>query len=492
MLNLNKSSQRIGNTGQSLFLWVVLVTLLRLLFIALNARELDVDEAQYWAWSQQLDWGYHSKPPLIAWFIAFSTHWLGHAEFAVRFFSPLSYAVSTAAIYLSAKELYDQRSAFWAALSWLLAPAISFSAAIISTDPFMLMFEALSFYALVKALKHQHILAWIGLGLCMGLSFLSKYTALFFMVSMAFYLLWSKPRRKLLLTKGPYLAVLISSLVLLPNLVWNLNHHFVAFNHVSEHNIALTQMGLHPLKLITFWLAQMAMMGPILGVAFVVQLIQLKWPLKPEPDKLLFSFIFPLFLAVSIEALLVRAHSNWGVGIYIAVIIWVSHYLVQTKKIIYLKWSVGIHCVAMLFFYSAEIVMHHNHWLLKDRYNIYRREQGWHQALPSLKTLHQHYKKANYLFSDRTTLFKSLYYLPISPEQAYSWNPSQKPEDQLDLNTSMKTKKAQNFVWITEDPNNVEIREDFRSLRVVKKIDVPISQDKHKTLYWVWLSHYKG
>ena len=42
------------------------------------------EEAQYWTWSQNLDWGYYSKPPGIAWMIWLSTQWLGNTELRVR------------------------------------------------------------------------------------------------------------------------------------------------------------------------------------------------------------------------------------------------------------------------------------------------------------------------------------------------------------------------------------------------------------------------
>ena len=38
---------------------------------------LYVDEAQYWTWAQQLDWGYFSKPPGIAALIWLSTALFG-------------------------------------------------------------------------------------------------------------------------------------------------------------------------------------------------------------------------------------------------------------------------------------------------------------------------------------------------------------------------------------------------------------------------------
>ena len=38
------------------------------------------DEAEYWAWSRQLDWSYYSRGPLIAWLIRLATECSGWAE----------------------------------------------------------------------------------------------------------------------------------------------------------------------------------------------------------------------------------------------------------------------------------------------------------------------------------------------------------------------------------------------------------------------------
>ncbi len=49
------------------------LTALRLAALFLTPLELYPDEAQYWLWSRTLDWGYVSKPPMIAWLIAATT-----------------------------------------------------------------------------------------------------------------------------------------------------------------------------------------------------------------------------------------------------------------------------------------------------------------------------------------------------------------------------------------------------------------------------------
>ena len=71
---------------------ILVITSVRV--IALLSSELNFhgDEAQYWTWSQALDWGYYTKPPMIAWIIHSTTWVLGDAEWATRISSPLLHA----------------------------------------------------------------------------------------------------------------------------------------------------------------------------------------------------------------------------------------------------------------------------------------------------------------------------------------------------------------------------------------------------------------
>ncbi len=480
------------STQGQLLLWIVLVTALRLLFIAFNGRELDGDEAQYWAWSQQLALGYHSKPPFIAWVIAASTAFLGHSEFAIRIISPLSYALSSYWIYLSAALLYNVRTAFWSGLSWLLLPGVIFSAAIISTDPLMLLFWSLAFYAFVKALADSHWRWWMVLGLALGLSILSKYTAAFFAISMLCYLILSPRYRHYLKSTKLYAAFLIALLILLPNLVWNVEHHFAAFSHVAQHNLSLEQVGFHPLKLLEFLAAQLGVFGPVLAIAVVAQCFQLKWPLRQEEDSLILCFMVPLFFVVCLEALLVRSYANWAAGIYVTATIWATHYLLGAQRFKYLKWSTMVYALGMLLFYSFELYLHANTLLLNDKINFYKRELGWRQAAPVLKELYQQHPDVNYLFQDRIILFKSLYYMRLDPQKAYSWNPGQVPEQQFDLNTDMNTTWGQNYILISKEPSNPDINSHFRQARPLGKLELRISRDKVQTLYYSELIDYKG
>ncbi|MCK6389176.1 MAG: hypothetical protein L6Q65_16485, partial [Zoogloea sp.] len=68
-----------------------LLTAYRLWVIQHLGIDLYVDEVQYWTWSQALDWGYFSKPPVIAALIAASTALLGNGLIAIKLPSLLLY-----------------------------------------------------------------------------------------------------------------------------------------------------------------------------------------------------------------------------------------------------------------------------------------------------------------------------------------------------------------------------------------------------------------
>ena len=67
---------------------IIGVALMRLVALAISPVALYADETQYWIWSREFDWGYFSKPPMIAWLIAASTTLLGDSDFAVRLVFP--------------------------------------------------------------------------------------------------------------------------------------------------------------------------------------------------------------------------------------------------------------------------------------------------------------------------------------------------------------------------------------------------------------------
>ena len=75
---------------------------------------------------------------------------------------------------------------------------------------------------------------WLWVGLWMGLGFLSKYTALFQLLSWAVFFALYPPGRRQLKRPGPYLALLINLLCSIPVLIWNSRNDWITVIHVSQ------------------------------------------------------------------------------------------------------------------------------------------------------------------------------------------------------------------------------------------------------------------
>ena len=70
---------------------LAVLTVIRLIGLKFSVVDLFFDEAQYWAWSRELAFGYFTKPPLLAWIIAMAEPLCGSSEACVRAPAPLLY-----------------------------------------------------------------------------------------------------------------------------------------------------------------------------------------------------------------------------------------------------------------------------------------------------------------------------------------------------------------------------------------------------------------
>jgi len=97
--------------------------LLVIIIILFAGFRLGPDEAQYWTWSQSIDWSYYSKPPGIAWQIWLGTYLFGQTEWGVRSITVILAVIQAIIVYRLA--LYTglfQRTAFWCSLLMAFSP----------------------------------------------------------------------------------------------------------------------------------------------------------------------------------------------------------------------------------------------------------------------------------------------------------------------------------------------------------------------------------
>ncbi|MDC0037835.1 glycosyltransferase family 39 protein [Alphaproteobacteria bacterium] len=311
--------------------------MIKLIAIYLTNFDLFGDEAQYWIWSQSLDFGYYSKPPFVAWIISFFTFLLGNSFVIIKIIPITFYIISGYVIYLLSLELFNNKNqAALTAASFYLMPAVSFSSFLLSTDVFLIFFWSLSLLFFLKSIKNPLKINFFILGIFVGISFLTKYAAVYFLVSTIVLIFIDKKTRIVFFYKITNSLIFISSLllVLLPNIVWNNNLGWVTFLHTSD-NAGLEKATINLFQGFEFLLLQTLMLGPLLFIIFIFIIKKITFSFQ---TKFLLSFSFPIFLIVLLESILVRANANWAavalIGFFILMI---NRVFQSSKKIIFIN-----------------------------------------------------------------------------------------------------------------------------------------------------------
>ncbi|MEM6932659.1 MAG: glycosyltransferase family 39 protein [Pseudomonadota bacterium] len=292
------------------------------------------DEAQYWAYGQELDWGYFSKPPLVAGAIRLTTDLMGDSLFGLRLSSPLSHAAIATLIFLTARRLFGAAVGFWSSVGYTLAPGVGISSMIVSTDPIMMVFWAIALYALVRAGPEERIW-WAVIGLSIGLGMLAKYTMVAFAGGLIGWMLFSAPQRD---WRGLGLALGVAALVVMPNILWNADNSFATVTHVAE-DAAPGGSLFNPGKLAEFVGAQFGVIGVVFFAAMCLALWKRRtWLAEPEM-RLLAWQTFPLLLAITCLAFVTRAQPNWAVPAYVAGSIVAAQWLVKLHRERWILWG---------------------------------------------------------------------------------------------------------------------------------------------------------
>ncbi len=327
-----------------LLTWLVALTLWRLLAAQHTGMELYGDEAQYWTWSLQPDWGYYSKPPLLAWLIYLGTHLFGDSEIGVRSASLLLYPTTAWVIFLLVRRLLkdgagDQTipaatgrisqalqrmlhtdpepdaAAFWAGLLFATLPMTSLGSWLITTDAPLLLCWALALYFTVAALETGRWRDWLLLGVAVGFGMLAKYSMAFYGLGFAAYVLFSRERWPLLKDPKPYLAAALALLIVVPNILWNASHQFVSFHHTAEIS-ELNRSLFHPGALLEFFVGQFLVFGPITaGWLLALALRPRSW-FGDDRLRLLAAFTLAPIAAFLLLSLMSRAFANWAAFAY--------------------------------------------------------------------------------------------------------------------------------------------------------------------------------
>jgi hypothetical protein len=517
---------RQDTSGLWLLLALLLVTAYRGWCLYTSNLDLYLDEAQYWTWAQQLQWGYYSKPPVIAALIALTTSACGDGAFCVKSGALLLYPVVTLLIWAIARRLFGGRVALWSALAFLLLPGVSLSSTIISTDVPFFLFWTLALYAYLRAVEEPAAsppgaLAprwhwWLLAGAAAGLGLLTKYTMVIFALSVLLHLALTPPLRRHLRQPQLYVAMALALLIFAPNLWWNAQHGWPTLRHTADISHLNGDAGLHWNHLGDFLGGQFGVMGPIFFGAWLA--LTLWRPGRWYADRryrFLACFALPFLGLISLQALFGRANANWGAMAYATATIFLLALLLQQGRTTLLAAGLVFNLLLM------PIAYHFDGWTryfaidLTDKGSLshcfpawrklqacdepftlpdpYKRVRGWAELGRQAQVLQSQYPGALFLADARDVLAELMYYVHPHPLDAVLWNPRQVIDSHYALSTHMEDKTGRDFLYFTDASQlPPEVLNAFGSIEALPPLHVTVLRD-FALDYKVWhLQDFKG
>ncbi len=219
---------------QATLLLVFTSTLLRL--VTANSTELTTDEAHYALYGVHLDWSYFDHPSLIGWLQSFVLQF-SDTNLALRVMPILLFSIASLVLYKVSVTLFPNETLWLGFVSVALmqsAVMLQLIGLAMLPDGPLLLLGLLVLLVLHRILSVGGLRYWLWLGLLLGLAGLAKYTAVSMIITVLLALHFGKQWHQLR-SPGPWLALLIGLLLIMPVLYWNYRYDWISFMYQIHH-----------------------------------------------------------------------------------------------------------------------------------------------------------------------------------------------------------------------------------------------------------------
>jgi hypothetical protein len=419
---------------------------------------LGPDEAQYWTWSQALDWGYYSKPPGIAWQIWLGTQLFGQTEWGVRSLVVVLAFFQAWAVYrlaLSARLL--PRTAYWCGLCMAFCPLGIVGSFFAITDVGFLLCWTGACLTVVSALNQEKAADPIRIGAWIFVGALFKWPIYIFWIFFLFCYRWYFPTLK---KNHIILGILLSLLGLLPSLWWNWSHNWVTFRHVFS--TLQGGSGHHATANVDAFLgSQVLLLSPLLFMMFICAF----WHWQRQRSQLsppLFFCGFVTIVSLSVMTLMAcfqKVQGNWIVFAYptgFIVLGWDSFQEHPTRA----RWTkigIGLSIVLTSFvFFLPTLNTLPILSVMTPSYNLnpFRHNLGWDLLQQALEK-NGYEPNKHFLFSDKYQTTSILSFYGEEQKRAYFLNLNGVRNNQFSYWPSLQEEqqgKTGYFIWAENMP----------------------------------------
>lgn len=185
-----------------------------------------IDEFYYIACAKRLAFGYVDHPPLSPWLLRVVLIIFGDSLLAIRVLPALAGAGALFLTGLMARELGAGKfGQSLAALGLAISPVFLVMCSFYSMNAFEILLWIVCGYLVILLIKRDQPRLWLWVGFIIGLGLLNKHTLGVYVLSLWIGVVLT-PARKYVLSKWFWLGGLITALLILPNIIWQIQHGF--------------------------------------------------------------------------------------------------------------------------------------------------------------------------------------------------------------------------------------------------------------------------
>ncbi len=226
------------------------------------------DELYYVACARRLALGYVDHPPVSILVLRSVIDWLGTSLWALRIVPAVEGAAMVLLVGLIARELGGKSFAQLLAMSAALAaPEYLGINHVYSMNSLDLLFWALVAFLFLRVSRSPSTGSWVVLGIVLGAALENKISILWLGAGLFVGMVLTEHRR-LLASKGPWIACAIAFAIFLPYLLWQASAGWPTLEFIR--NARAHKMVSRPIA--DFVVAQLEMMGPAGAIVWITGL----------------------------------------------------------------------------------------------------------------------------------------------------------------------------------------------------------------------------
>ncbi len=300
--------------------------------------EFGNDEVYYWTYALYPDMSHFDHPPMVGWVIqVFTLDLLLDHEFFIRLAAVTFGTLNTWIIYLIGARLKNKITGLYAAILFTASIyCFLITGTFILPDTPQVFFWLLSLLFLINALfgdsaQTRKNLFLILAGFTIGLGMLSKYTTAFLWVGTIIYILLYD--RKWLKHSDLYISIIVSVMLFLPVISWNIQNDWISFTFQGE-RANLFSSGVNINNFIRELLGQVLYNNPANVVIIVITMIAVirhKKFLSAHKTRFLLWISLPLVLTFLFISLFRGTLPHWSAPGYLGLIILSAAFLEEKK-----------------------------------------------------------------------------------------------------------------------------------------------------------------